>query len=365
MLESSRIIGSELTARNAPSFRSDMIVQQARLGPEQVEVVTTANVSLDFRLSGADLARDPAAAAKGLRAAFADLALGYDKHLVYVTLNPGPASPGSDAAPAAGATARRRRARLSRRLLAGAAAPGTPPAAGASAPAQPGAGTWEDAARIEYTSLSPGDVLTLVNALELNCGPMGQGRPLPGARLCIFTAATASVALRAHWQLPFLEASRSARVGLVEQQYAGHRMTPPPAPLVVPVASAPRPARPLAPPPCAPARRSQLLGRAALPPGQGGRAARRARVWRRRHQAPEHLGRHTLCHRPHPGAGAGAGYHGGRGPGSKPVETGAPPRSAGAAHADWIVVCKSVQTVLGKRRPHGHGARAEPSAWPH
>jgi hypothetical protein len=156
---------------------SQLITNNTSLNPGQVEVLTTANVSMGLRFAGAKLGADPAATSRALRAAFADLALGFDSGLIRVSPHPEIAAPGpvagavsstllQGAAPLALASAGRRRALLGRRALRGAAAP---------------AAAWGQEAYAAFTGLSPSSVQMLTNALELNCGEVGAGDKLPGA----------------------------------------------------------------------------------------------------------------------------------------------------------------------------------------
>jgi hypothetical protein len=148
---------------------------------------------MGLRFSGASLGADPPAASRALRAAFADLALGFDSGLIRVSPHPeAPAGPGAGgvggtllqgAAPLAlGAAGGRRRllrplmgpgrgaapAGLGRRALRAAAAAAGAPAA------------WGDEAYAAFTGLSPSSVQMLTNALELNCGDVDVGGKLPG-----------------------------------------------------------------------------------------------------------------------------------------------------------------------------------------
>ncbi len=151
---------------------SALITRTAGLGPGQVEVMTSANVSLGVRVAGAELASNPSGAAKGLRAAFAELALGFDPSLLVITPVPPPeASP----PPRAVAFDRNARRRLRRQLR---------EAFLDSDGAQDGALSdwrgWNDTAYAAFTGLSPSSVQMLTKAMQMSCGTIKLGEPLPG-----------------------------------------------------------------------------------------------------------------------------------------------------------------------------------------
>lgn len=208
------------TSRSFPAPRpqpprppSALIAKAAGTDPGQVEVATSANVSIGLRLGGAALSRDAAAATVALKAAFADVALGFDPKLILISPDAEGAdgdgdTPDDDVAfgvgAGAGPSARRLLAPPARRLLARrgrgagralAQAPETDvqaPGPGLGAPGEELAAeqerelarraAWRDAAYAAYTGLSLSSVPVLDHAVKLSCGALRAGEPLPGAR---------------------------------------------------------------------------------------------------------------------------------------------------------------------------------------
>lgn len=150
------------------------MTRTAGLGPGQVEVLTSANVSTALKLSGAKLSADAGATVRGLRVAFADVALGFDPSLL--VLSPS-APPETGPPPTAVAFAR------DRRLL----AVGLPAHPGRALLSEGGGGGdgagghWGESVYVSYTGLSPSSVGMLAKAMAMSCGELRAGRKLPGA----------------------------------------------------------------------------------------------------------------------------------------------------------------------------------------
>jgi len=148
--------------------------------------MTTANVSMGMHFKGVDLDANAAATVRGLRSAFADLALGFDPSLIYISPTMQAAS-GSLATPGLlqGAsplplTGRKLLGGSSRRQLRDKTAEEEKQQAAAP---KDGKVHWNDDAYAAYTRLSPSSVQMLTNALELNCGALQVGQKLPGERI--------------------------------------------------------------------------------------------------------------------------------------------------------------------------------------
>jgi hypothetical protein len=153
--------------------------------------MTTANVTMGLKFSGTQLGSDAAATVRGLRNAFADLALGFDPSLVYVSPTPDPTG-GAGGAGAAAMQGASSLALNGRKLLGGPRAAGGRRRLAQLAPLQAAGGgaaaaarPWGADAYASYTGLSPSSVQMLTNALDLNCGMIVPGQRLPGGRAAL------------------------------------------------------------------------------------------------------------------------------------------------------------------------------------
>jgi hypothetical protein len=179
-----------------------MITKEAQLQPQQVEVLTTANVSLGLQFTGVSFGADAGKTVRALKAAFADLALGFDPEMIQVSPTQGDddgdeSGGGSGNVTAGGVPAALRQGAQGEVLVPDAlmASVGSAVAPGGgrrllaprrarwllqAAPAAAGAAQqWGSDAFASYTSLSPSSVRMLIKALELNCGELAPGDPLP------------------------------------------------------------------------------------------------------------------------------------------------------------------------------------------
>jgi hypothetical protein len=210
-----------------PDSLSALITQTARLAPGQVDVITSSNVTIGVRVAGAELGAKPAATAKGLRAAFAVLARGFDPTLLVITPLGKPklvtsvvVAPGAPAVADGAATPEAVQAAVAAVAAGGAAvAPAAKAAAAADAKVAPpaqniaitslptgealikpifgptfelppsrqllgadgdGPPEWHDGAQITFTGLAQASVPALIKALTTSCGALEPDAPLQG-----------------------------------------------------------------------------------------------------------------------------------------------------------------------------------------